>query len=341
MYEIILPSPNAAHQLKEYLSRRGESCLESFHLMLAHFGNCGMRTSLADNLNLTGTARHNLTIRHKRLLVSVSMTPENTAERRKIPAAFESVVGFFNHSELDYINRIAIQAGMTHHDIPFKNVEPLPPDNGERFFSECLVWMKDAKPRYDVNCRCLCDVCGVVAKAPPQMDSTNASLHPPTTRNCDKGGEAAAVSPTAATAENVVRPNHNITNVLATGQSIGNSMQQHHNQFHHQQQQQQQQQSNPTEVHQWCQPHQQPYMMYYPPMTNQLTPFPPWTMPTHVQAVATVSYCCGRYRSWHNRAGRRGRPPHDDYCHRQQQQQQYRQGNNERKIDYNSSWRVI
>jgi len=34
MYDIIHPSPNAAHQLKEYLSRRGESCLESFHLML-------------------------------------------------------------------------------------------------------------------------------------------------------------------------------------------------------------------------------------------------------------------------------------------------------------------
>ena len=62
MYNVIQPSPNAPHQLKEYLSRRGESCLESFHLMLAHFGNCGMLTSLADNLNLTGTARHNLAI---------------------------------------------------------------------------------------------------------------------------------------------------------------------------------------------------------------------------------------------------------------------------------------
>jgi len=61
MHDVIQPSPNASHQLKEQLSRTGELCLESFHLMLAHFGNCGMRSTLADNLNLTGTARHNLT----------------------------------------------------------------------------------------------------------------------------------------------------------------------------------------------------------------------------------------------------------------------------------------
>jgi len=79
MYDVIQPSPNASHQLKECLSRRGELCLESFHLMLPHFGNCGMRSTLTDNLNLTGTARHNLTIRHKRLLIS--LTPENTAQR--------------------------------------------------------------------------------------------------------------------------------------------------------------------------------------------------------------------------------------------------------------------
>ena len=38
MYEAIGPSPNSTHQLNEYISRRGESCLEAFHLMLAHFG---------------------------------------------------------------------------------------------------------------------------------------------------------------------------------------------------------------------------------------------------------------------------------------------------------------
>jgi len=60
MYNVIPANQNSPHGLKEYLSRRGESNLESFHLMLAHFGNAGMRESLADNLNLTGTARYNL-----------------------------------------------------------------------------------------------------------------------------------------------------------------------------------------------------------------------------------------------------------------------------------------
>jgi len=63
MYAVITPSPNSAHGLNECLSRRGESSLESFPLTLAHFGNCGMRTTLADNLNLTGTARYNTVCR--------------------------------------------------------------------------------------------------------------------------------------------------------------------------------------------------------------------------------------------------------------------------------------
>ena len=41
-YDIIASNPNSKHGLKEYLSRRGELNLESFHLMLAHFGNTGM-----------------------------------------------------------------------------------------------------------------------------------------------------------------------------------------------------------------------------------------------------------------------------------------------------------
>ena len=59
MYDVIKPNPNSKHGLNEYLSRRGESNLEAFHLLLAHFGNSGMRRSLADTLNLTSTARYN------------------------------------------------------------------------------------------------------------------------------------------------------------------------------------------------------------------------------------------------------------------------------------------
>jgi len=69
---VIQPNPNATHQLKECMSRRGESSLESFHSMLACFGNCGRRSSLIGNLNLTGTARHNLSMRHKLRLTSLT-----------------------------------------------------------------------------------------------------------------------------------------------------------------------------------------------------------------------------------------------------------------------------
>jgi len=68
MYQQIQPSPSSTHQLIEYLSLCGESKLEAFHDRFAHFANCGMRNSLADNLNLAGTARFNLSIRHKSLV---------------------------------------------------------------------------------------------------------------------------------------------------------------------------------------------------------------------------------------------------------------------------------
>ena len=57
MYHKILLGPNSNHQLTQYLSKRGESKLEAFHDRFAHFANCGMRNTLAKNLNLAGTAR--------------------------------------------------------------------------------------------------------------------------------------------------------------------------------------------------------------------------------------------------------------------------------------------
>ena len=62
MYDMIPPHPHSTHQLTEHLSKRGESKLEAFHDRFAHFANCGMRNTLAGNLNLAGTARYNLVI---------------------------------------------------------------------------------------------------------------------------------------------------------------------------------------------------------------------------------------------------------------------------------------
>lgn len=155
MYSAIPPNPKSAHGLTSYISHRGESSLESFHLMLAHFGNNGMRESLADNINLTGTARHNLAIRHQlRLAKASAVTHENT--RRKIPAGWESVVPHFNHSELRYINKLAEASGCQR---PFLVVEDLVKDTGEQFFSEYLSWLKATKPKQDKDDLCLCNKC--------------------------------------------------------------------------------------------------------------------------------------------------------------------------------------
>ena len=154
LYERILPHPNSPHGLIEYLSRRGESNLEAVHNMLANFGNSGMRESLADNLNLTGTARYNLSIRHKLRLTKLAA---NDPSRKKIPAAWETEISYYNHSQLAHINSLAKDAGVN--AIPFPDAEPLCADTGERFFSEYITWMNKEKPRQDENDFCLCKEC--------------------------------------------------------------------------------------------------------------------------------------------------------------------------------------
>jgi hypothetical protein len=174
MYDVILPNENSAHGLKEYLSRRGESSLEAFHLLLAHFANCGMRSSLADNLNLTGTARYNMTIRHK---LRLARTLPQSAARRKMPGAWEDIVPYFNHSELQWINQLAVKAGATM--VPFGVVETLVDDTGERFFSEYLDWMRVTAPKYDVNDRCLCTQCGLAPATSPIEMTERLQLEEP------------------------------------------------------------------------------------------------------------------------------------------------------------------
>jgi len=108
---------------------------------------------LADNLNLTGTARYNLAIRQK-----IRLTLQNT-QRKNIPAAFESMVSYYNHSELNHVNKLALAVGVSGKDVPLKQTKMLPTDNGERFFSEHLDWMRATKPKFDILSRCLCDTC--------------------------------------------------------------------------------------------------------------------------------------------------------------------------------------
>jgi len=325
MYDTIKPNQNSAHQLNEHMARRGESCLESFHGMLAHFGNSGMRTTLADNLNLTGAARYNLSMRHKRRLISDSMTPENP-DRKKIPSACESLVSFFNHSELACTNQLALDAGSS--ILPFHNVEILPPDNGERFFSEHLIWKNATNPRNDEQSRCLCDLCGQVNGQPrPQQQAVPLAL-------ADTNGQDATTKcapPEQALAK--IQELHQAVNGQPTEQvdkapdcqqlRIVPRQQQntHHHHHHHQQPQNHTPAVNSMRTNTNLHQQQNAMIACHSQPVAMTTPFPPWIVSTNSYPVPmltpqTAMFCCGRHRCWHNSHNGRGRPPHSDHCQR-------------------------
>jgi len=212
MYDIIPPNPNSTHQLSECLSKRGESKLEAFHDRFAHFANCGMRDSLADNLNLAGTARYNLAIRHKRSLVSVSGNEKRVEkgvlsdpeQRKKVPSGWDRVVPCFNHSELACINQLANAVGCGH---PFPHAETLPPDNGERFFSECLtITLPSLHNHKHGECgQCLCDLCSKPVVKAVETTTTTTEM------TCECNQQTAIVTVTAPT-PNVPTTNTRINN---------------------------------------------------------------------------------------------------------------------------------
>ena len=189
MYEEIKPHPNSKHGLSVWLSLRGESNLEMFHLMLAHFANNGMRESLVDNLNLQGTARHNMRIRHKRRLARRDMET-----RKKIPAGWETVVPFYNHSELAHINELAVMAGVD--GLPFLDLEKLAPDNNdEYFFSEYSQNLKRLDQAVDNNDICICRECAPRQEeepAVPMDEEPPRNEEPPVPPMEDQRAEGAA-----------------------------------------------------------------------------------------------------------------------------------------------------
>jgi len=143
MYVKIHLNPNSQHKLIEHVSKQGESKLESLHGQLAHFANSGMRDSLSDNLHLVGTARCNLSIYHKRSLITL----ENT-KRSLIPAALD-------HTELNYISRMTIKVGCPP---PFPRAKTLWDDMGEQFFSEHIKTVKPKSGIHNGN-NCWCNIC--------------------------------------------------------------------------------------------------------------------------------------------------------------------------------------
>lgn len=157
MYRKIEPPATSKHGLPEYISLRAESKLEGFHNPLSNFGNTNMRRGLADNLNLEGTSRYNVTIRHR--LTESSIPPD---KKNDIPGYWRNYPSYFNHCELKHTNDLAKAA--KYPDIPFQYVRSLPDDNGERFFSEYWLEEKERQkkiPRHPLNDRCPCEWCAL------------------------------------------------------------------------------------------------------------------------------------------------------------------------------------
>ena len=153
-----------------------KSHLESFHLKLQHFANTNCRQGLADYLNLLGTCRHNVTMRHRIWWNSLTIN-----DREGVVEYFAKEPQYYNHSELAVINQWAVEAGCA--SIPFPHAKPLPKDNGERFFGTYIVESKE-REKYGNNLttrRCLCPDCGSNPTPLPRsyQEETNLSLEPP------------------------------------------------------------------------------------------------------------------------------------------------------------------
>jgi len=298
MHHEVLPNPNSAHQLTEHLSKRGESKLEAFHDRFAHFANCGMRNTLADNLNLAGTARCNLSIQHKRSL-SARLSGQKIIEnppnenpmsalsdpevRKKIPVGWDVVTPYFNHSELWYINNMAATAGCS---FPFPHAEALPLDNGEHFFSEYLTV---TMPSLKGNCgpgelgECLCKLCSAPTPMSPEKNVRIVE----------------GVEPTTTT---------EITPVMANAATITNTTNNVNANSNRQQARRPRSTAAITDLYQGA--------------AGAFTPIAPaalipmqWQLPFYYNSIVTpnlFSPCCDKYAAWLNI--RRGRPPHHPLC---------------------------
>jgi hypothetical protein len=102
------------------------------------------------------------------------MTPE---ERAKIPHKFRGVPVHYNHSRLDHINKLARKAGIDK-DV-HQDVRELPPDNGERFFSEYLKQQKARNatlPEHPETDRCQCNMCATKPIENPYRTRSNERM---------------------------------------------------------------------------------------------------------------------------------------------------------------------
>jgi len=115
---------------------------------------------------------------------------------------------FSQPTELNHINQLAICAGVNARSVPFLNVERLPKDNGEQFFSGYLSWTRKTKPRFDEHDNCLCQICGGI-----QNKINNLPQHIPTAlklaNDTNTAVNLASIAPQQQAANAQLTPNNN------------------------------------------------------------------------------------------------------------------------------------
>ena len=100
LYGTLARAPNSRtrHLMRKKKLLRCELHLESFHDQLAHFANTSSWEGLADYLNLIGTCRHNIWMRHCICWNGL------TADDQVGVDYFAKEPQYYNHSELAVIN---------------------------------------------------------------------------------------------------------------------------------------------------------------------------------------------------------------------------------------------
>lgn len=198
MYRTVGSTARSKNDLETHYSNRGESKLEVFHLLLAHFANNGMTAERCDILNLCGTARHNCRVRERIRVQGLS-----AEERKTILVNFQGQPRHYNHLELSMLNNLASEAGVT--ELSFLGLRELPADNGERFFSEYLYPQLErntllaARREAGLDCpendRCQCNSCAGNSAPLPHQLSNSASCNNEHGADANIAAEAETVAP--------------------------------------------------------------------------------------------------------------------------------------------------
>ena len=160
------PPPRSKHKISVKQSLRGESNLESFHLLLSGYANNGMRHSTADCYTLSGIGTHNCNRREDNR-VWTQLSPE---EIDNIPSHLRGVARHRNHSNLDAINLVAAEAGCG--VPPYVDVLALGPHTGEVFLSKYYYQQVErnamhSMPKEKNSKRCPCPQCSNRGRLPP------------------------------------------------------------------------------------------------------------------------------------------------------------------------------